>query len=88
MPVSARTAPANLERRELHLALFACLASLIFAIGAALLMYPLVYYDGTHHADCAPRTAFLGFCALSVLCQRKVEMSGFLPSRNVRFLQG
>lgn len=67
MPVSARTDPANLERRELHLALFACLALLIFAIGAALLMYPVVYYDGTYHADRASHSAFLGFCALSVL---------------------
>jgi hypothetical protein len=67
MPVSASTDPANLERRELHLALFACLALLIFAIGAALLMYPVVYYDGTYHADRTSHTAFLGFCALSVL---------------------
>jgi len=67
MSVLARTDPANLERRELHLALFACLALLIFAIGAALLMYPVIYYDGAYHADRASRTAFFGFCALSLL---------------------
>jgi GGDEF domain-containing protein len=49
------------------LALFACLSLLIFAIGAAVLMYPVVYYNGSLHADRASRIAFLGFCALSVL---------------------
>jgi hypothetical protein len=67
MPISARTAPANLERRELHLTLFACLALLIVAIGAAVLMYPVAYYSEANHADHSLRAAFWGFCALSAL---------------------
>jgi hypothetical protein len=67
MPVSARTAPTSLERRELHLTLFACLSLLIVAIGAAVLMYPVAYYNEGAHADHTLRAAFWGFCALSAL---------------------
>jgi hypothetical protein len=67
VPIFARSAPRNLERRELHLALFACLALLIVAIGAAVLMYPVAYYSEGAHADHTLRAAFWGFCALSAL---------------------
>jgi hypothetical protein len=67
MPIFVRSTPANLERRELQVSLLACLALVIVAIGAALLMYPVVYYNDASHVDHTLRAAFLGFCALSIL---------------------
>lgn len=67
MSIFARSGLANLERREWQASLLACLALVIVAIGAALLMYPVVYYNDSNHVDHALRAAFLGFCALSIL---------------------
>jgi hypothetical protein len=67
MTIFATSDPTNLDRRELHLALFACLALLVVAIGAAVLMYPVAYYNEGTHANHTSRAAFWGFCALSVL---------------------
>jgi hypothetical protein len=43
--------------------------------------------DGPSHLTMTQLTATHrgALCQRSALCQRKVEMSGFLPSRNVRF---
>jgi hypothetical protein len=58
---------ANLERRDRHLALLACLALLIIATGSALLMYPLVFLRQDTLSDSTLRIAFSGFCVLCAL---------------------
>ena len=67
MTIFAARDAASLERRELHLALFACLSLLIVAIGAAVLMYPVAYYNESSHANHNVRAVFWGFCGLGVL---------------------
>ena len=57
---------ADLERREYHLSLFACLAIVVLAGGLALLMYPAVF-SREASANRAPQIAFFGFCTLSCL---------------------
>ena len=57
----------HLERRELHLSIFACLAVGILAIGTALFMYPAVFSDQTSPHDRSLRIAFFGFCGLCIL---------------------
>lgn len=55
----------EVDQRELHLTLFACLAILILATGLAVLMYPAVF---THSPPTkTPEIAFFGFCGLSCL---------------------
>jgi GGDEF domain-containing protein len=61
------TAPADLERRELHLSLFACLAIVVLAGGIALLMYPAAFLSVDSPPARLPQSAFFGFCALSLL---------------------
>jgi len=58
---------ADLERRGLHLTIFACLAIFALAVGVAVLMYQAVFSPGTSSTVVSPKTAFYGFCALSVL---------------------
>jgi GGDEF domain-containing protein len=67
MPVSPESNSANLGRRELHLALFTCLAVVIIATGAALLMYPVVFFRADALSNWTLRIAFFGFCALCAL---------------------
>jgi GGDEF domain-containing protein len=67
VPVSPEDNSANLGRRELQLALFACLVLLIIATGAAVLMYPVVFLRQDTPSDSTLRIAFLGFCVLCVL---------------------
>lgn len=57
----------DLERRELQLSLFACLAIAILAGGLALLMYPAVFATRENSSTRAPQIAFYGFCTLSCL---------------------
>ena len=66
MQPSSTTRLADLERRELHLTIFACLAIGILAIGTAVLMYPLVF-PAQGPADKTMRVAFFGFCGLCLL---------------------
>jgi len=67
MKINGQSAPADLERRELQLSIFACLAIVVLAAGLALLMYPAVFSNREHSPTKAPQSAFFGFCALSCL---------------------
>lgn len=58
---------ASLERRDRHLALLACLALLVIATGAALLMYPLVFLRQDTVSNSTLRVAFSGYCVLCAL---------------------
>jgi hypothetical protein len=58
---------ADLERREVQLAAFACAAIAIMGIGSALLMYPIVFSHQGNPADRNLRIAFFGFCGLCLL---------------------
>jgi GGDEF domain-containing protein len=60
-------ASVDLERRELQLSVFACLAIVILAGGLALLMYPAVFSVRENPPSRAPQIAFYGFCTLSCL---------------------
>jgi GGDEF domain-containing protein len=65
---SDRKIPSTeLERRELHLSLFACSAIVILAGGLALLMYPAVFAARENSALTVPQVAFFGFCMLACL---------------------
>jgi GGDEF domain-containing protein len=59
--------PPDLERREFHLSLFACMAIVVLAAGLALLMYPAVFSSHEYSLNRAPQIAFFGFCILSSL---------------------
>ena len=57
----------SLERREMHLILFACLAIIVLAAGLAVFMYPVVFSEmGVAHTR-SMSIAFVGFCILSIL---------------------
>ena len=58
--------PAELERRELQLTIFASSAIAILGIGTALLMYPLVF-SGQNAGNTMLHVGFFGFCGLSLL---------------------
>jgi GGDEF domain-containing protein len=58
---------SDLERREFHLSLFACLAIVVLAGGIALLMYPAAFLSQENSLTRLPQSAFFGFCALSCL---------------------
>jgi hypothetical protein len=64
----------DLERRELHLTIFACSAIAVLAIGTAVLMYPVVFSEQAP-ADRTTRVAFFGFCGLCLL------LAGYLLER-------
>lgn len=66
MGPSSNNRLADLERRELHLTLFACSSIGILAIGTAVMMYPVVF-PPQGVADKTARVAFFGFCALCLL---------------------
>lgn len=57
----------ELERREIHLGLFACVAIVVLAAGMALLMYPAVFSNHDPAASRTPKVAYFGFCGLSCL---------------------
>jgi GGDEF domain-containing protein len=57
----------SLERRDRHLALLACLALLVIAAGAALLMYPVVFLRQDTLSNGTSRVAFAGYCVLCAL---------------------
>ena len=57
----------DVERRGLHLTIFACLAIFVLAVGVAVLMYQAVFSPGTSLTVVSPKTAFYGFCVLSIL---------------------
>jgi GGDEF domain-containing protein len=61
------SSPADLERREFQLSLFACLAIVILAAGLAVLMYPPVFSNRENSPTTTPQIAFFGFCGLSCL---------------------
>jgi GGDEF domain-containing protein len=75
MPASKKIHAHDLERRELQLTLFACIAIAILATGTAILMYPVVFSRQTYATDKALPIAFVGFCILSVL------LAGYLWER-------
>ena len=82
MGSSAKMRLAELERREVHLTLFACSAIAILAIGTAVLMYPVVFSEQSP-ADKTTRVAFFGFCGLCLL------LAGYLweRQRTIRHLR-
>jgi hypothetical protein len=70
MQIFDKVRSADLDRRELQLTIFACVAIAVLAVGIAVLMYPLVFTQQTLSATALERTmrmAFYGFCALSLL---------------------
>jgi GGDEF domain-containing protein len=67
MKSNEQIAPADLERREFQLSIFACLAIAVLAGGLALLMYPAVFSSRENSPTRVPQIAFFGFCALSCL---------------------
>jgi predicted signal transduction protein with EAL and GGDEF domain len=67
VPVTRQPDSADLERREVHLAAFACAAIAIMGIGSALLMYPIVFAHQGASPDRNLRIAFFGFCGLCLL---------------------
>jgi GGDEF domain-containing protein len=67
MKTSKEFASSELERRELQLSIFACLAIVVLAGGIALLMYPAVFSSRENAPTRVPQIAFYGFCTLSCL---------------------
>lgn len=67
MQIFDRVDPKNLDRREMYLSLLGVVVIVIFAVGLALLMYPAVLSSQLVLSGRALRTAFFGFCLLSVL---------------------
>jgi GGDEF domain-containing protein len=67
MKSTSQVEPADLERREFQLSLFASLSIVILAGGIALLMYPVVFSNREYAPTGATRIAFFGFCILSCL---------------------
>jgi GGDEF domain-containing protein len=67
MKVDQQMAPSDLERRELQLSVFVCLAIVVLAVGLALLMYPSVFSNRESPSTRVPQVAFFGFCTLSCL---------------------
>lgn len=57
----------DLERREIQLGLFACVAIVVLAAGMALLMYPAVFSNHDPASSRTPKIAYFGFCGLSCL---------------------
>src|SRR5579862_2630687 len=58
--------PADLERREMQLTTFVCVAIGVLALAAAVFMYPVVFHTTTP-VDKSVRNAFFGFCGLCLL---------------------
>jgi hypothetical protein len=68
MPAIRQPNPADLERRELQMSVFACVAIALMGICSALLMYPVVFnHQGNTPDDRNLRIAFFGFCGLCLL---------------------
>ena len=51
MKIDEQIATSDLERREFHLSIFACLAIVVLAGGLALLMYPSVFSGRENSAN-------------------------------------
>jgi len=83
MGPQSKSRVADLERRELHLTIFACSAIAVLAIGTAVLMYPVVFSEQAP-ADRTTRVAFFGFCGLCLL------LAGYLweRQRTIQHLRG
>jgi GGDEF domain-containing protein len=67
MKADNQIAPSDLERRELQLSVFVCLAIVVLAVGLAVLMYPSVFSNRENPAPRVQQIAFFGFCTLSFL---------------------
>src|ERR1700693_5304808 len=67
MPAVQKADSSHLERRELQVTVFACLAVAVMAIGCALLMYPVVFSHEGNSPNRNLQIAFFGCCALCVL---------------------
>jgi hypothetical protein len=68
MPAIRQPNPADLERREFQMSVFACVAIALMGICSALLMYPVVFnHQGNTPDDRNLRIAFFGFCGLCLL---------------------
>src|ERR1700730_3761862 len=71
MRVFDKVPSESLERREMHLILFACFAVIVLAAGLALFMYPVVFSQTSSAPPSPPprgmSIAFFGFCVLSIL---------------------
>lgn len=57
----------RLERHEMQLILFACLAIIVLASGVALFMYPVVFSQTASAHARIMTVGFFGFCVLSIL---------------------
>jgi GGDEF domain-containing protein len=57
----------DVDGREFHLTLFACIAIFVLAAGLAVLMYPAVFASKTSSVNRTPQIAFWGFCGLACL---------------------
>jgi GGDEF domain-containing protein len=75
MQLFDKVSPTHLDRREMQLTLFACLAISILAVGMAVLMYPLVFSSRASVPEWKLHIAFFGFCVLSLL------LAGYLWDR-------
>jgi GGDEF domain-containing protein len=67
MATDRKLPSSDLERREIHLSIFACSAIVVLAGGIALLMYPTVFAIRDESRAPVPEVAFFGFCALACL---------------------
>ena len=67
VPATRQSNPADLERREFQLSVFACAAIAIMGVGSALLMYPVVFTQQDTPQKLNLRIAFFGFCGLCLL---------------------
>jgi GGDEF domain-containing protein len=67
MAVVRKADSSDLERRERHLTVFACLAVALMAGGCALLMYPVVFSHEGSPPNRNLQVAFFGFCTLCLL---------------------
>ena len=65
MATDRKLPASDLERREIHLSIFACSAIVVLAGGIALLMYPAVFAIRDESLAPVPEVAFFGFCALA-----------------------
>ena len=81
MTQTAAVHSEDLERRALHLTIFACAVICVLAAGVAVLMYATLFAPRSGPIGGAPRTAFFGFCVLSVL------LLAYIVDRQVTIVQ-
>jgi len=73
VPAPSKLQQSDLDRRESHLTLFACISVGLLALGTAIFMYPVVF--ARNSSDKTLPIAFIGFCVLAVL------LAGYLWDR-------